>query len=185
MQVQRIQNYNYNPQFKGYIKLISPTGTSVTIKPECIEALYSQNVNLFCRRQGEQYYNNLLKHVISITKVVFSSKMLHKCVVNATDSTIFKAMNEAKRKPDNEIIEVGEPLLYLKAINDGQTYDNLPTYDINELKQLPNTVGVYPRGDFGNWEDVEYHTKYLGSIYGNEDYSYISMMLKIIKKIGE
>ena len=184
MQVQRIQNYNYNPQFKGYIKLISPTGTSVTVKPERIEALCAQNMSLFCRRNGNPYDGNLLKHVIATTKVLFSSKMPRtNVVVNATDSAVFNAMNEAKKIPDDKIIEVGKPLPYLKAIYDGKEYNQLPTYDIKQLKQQSNTVAVYSRGNIGDYEDVEFNIKYLHD-FANTD-SYIRMMSKIIKDINK
>ena len=180
MQVQRIQNNNYNPQFKGYIRLVSPTGERLTVKPEQIQEIYSKTKSFYCRRNGSyNYYYYLLKHVIKMTRVALASKSSF--MVNATDKDVFNAMKVAKKKPDTEIIEVGNPLPYLKAICDGKDYDRLPTYSVQQLKNIRNTQAVYSHGDTKDYFDVDFQVKYVVNGHTDAGDYYLAYMRRVIE----
>ena len=173
MQVQRIQNNNYNSQFKsGFLKLNSPIGNNIMVHPEDIKSIVSKNVATLClSKENVLALHPIMEHILKMTEVLFTPIGKHfKTTVNATESEILDAMNKAENLKDHEFIEVGVPLEYLKDVPLAKSLADLPLLKKTDLSKYKNTVKINDTITYSNGYVVPLSFKTKNYLDGDIDF---------------
>lgn len=159
MKVNHITNQN-QISHKGYVKLVGPTGKTITANARDISRVSSEcigyNVNGKNMDRHSSVYN-CYKHFIEVAKVVFTNSQHF--IVNAMDSKVLDAVEQAKALPDNEFLTVGCPQYPLIAnmghhkVVGSKEHERVKLseeYSKEELEKFSNTVDVVSDFDLGN-----------------------------------
>ena len=145
MQIQKIQNNNYNPQFKsGFITLNTITGTKVSVHPENISSFVQKQIKTIClSAEQTNEFNPFFEHFLKILKVSFNQLgqyMTTGVLVNANEKDLLDAIKKAKIIEDHETVEIGTPLEYLNNVPFANSIYELPKLRKNDLKETYNTT---------------------------------------------
>ena len=136
--------------YKGSIKLVGPTGKSITMNPDDIKRISSENIFYYYIHSAN---NCAYKHNLAASKATFDDSQFF--IVNAKEEELLKAKAEAKKLPEDECITVGKPLypflstLSLRGIYNGLASNDKAAkkeYTKAELANYPNTLGVIDVG---------------------------------------
>ncbi len=157
MKVNHVTNQN-QISHKGYVKLVGPTGKTITANARDISRVSSECIGYSVQvEKANRRINNYYEHFIEVAKVVFTNSQHF--IVNAIDSDVLNAIAKAKSLPDDKGLTIGNPQYPLianlgrhrvVASKDKERLNLFEGCTKEQLEKFTNTVDVVSHFDLGN-----------------------------------